>query len=323
MSVLVAGEYFCDLILSGLDGVPRLGEEHFADGLSIMPGGTYNMALALSRLGVTSRWANQFGNDLFSQFVLDQARRDGLDERAFEHVDGPVQRLSVAFTGNGERGFLSHSAPRVAPPSTDVLFDRPEWLLQTFRFDSDWLEFIAAARAVNARVLADGRGGEFTLATPGVRAFLAHCDVFSPNAAEALTLAETDDLDVAIARLAPLVPVLLIKNGGDGALLVQGSDVVTVPAPTVAVVDTIGAGDAFNAGLLLGLEQGADWLNAAQLAVLAGSLSTTGTGGRASPMRAALEDFSHIHPSATIGSSLHTLLQGRRRVPHPFKPLEN
>ena len=47
--VLVAGEYFCDLIFSGLPEAPRLGADIFAESLSVMPGGTYNMVLALVR----------------------------------------------------------------------------------------------------------------------------------------------------------------------------------------------------------------------------------------------------------------------------------
>ena len=48
--VLVVGEYFCDLIFSGLSDVPKPGAEFFADGLVMRPGGCYTSALALTRL---------------------------------------------------------------------------------------------------------------------------------------------------------------------------------------------------------------------------------------------------------------------------------
>ena len=54
--VLVTGEYFCDLIYAGLPEAPRLGAEYYARDLTVLPGGTYNIALALS-MGVALRGA--------------------------------------------------------------------------------------------------------------------------------------------------------------------------------------------------------------------------------------------------------------------------
>ena len=61
VDVLVAGEYYCDLIFSGLDAPPTLGGEVFARGLTVRPGGCYNIALGLTRLGVRTAWACDFG----------------------------------------------------------------------------------------------------------------------------------------------------------------------------------------------------------------------------------------------------------------------
>lgn len=51
--VLLTGEYYCDLIFAGLPGVPRLGAELLARDLAVLPGGTYNIALALPGSGST------------------------------------------------------------------------------------------------------------------------------------------------------------------------------------------------------------------------------------------------------------------------------
>ena len=65
----MVGEYFCDLIFSGLSGVPKPGAEFFADGLTMRPGGCYTSALALTRLGVASAWAADFGTDNIIAFT--------------------------------------------------------------------------------------------------------------------------------------------------------------------------------------------------------------------------------------------------------------
>lgn len=90
--VLVTGEYYCDLIYAGLPGVPKLGAELVARDLAVLPGGTYNIALALTRLGLDTHWACDFGSDLFSGLVLEQAARDGLSPLLFNRLDQPLRR---------------------------------------------------------------------------------------------------------------------------------------------------------------------------------------------------------------------------------------
>ncbi|WP_240230591.1 carbohydrate kinase family protein [Devosia lacusdianchii] len=292
--VLVAGEYFCDLVFAGLDGAPRMGTEHMAEDLAIMPGGTYTMALALTRLGVATRWANTFGNDLFSRYVRDMAAADGIDGSAFTLVDRPVQRVSVAYAAGGERGFISFSRPAVTPPAP-ALYQTIDnsWLLQTFRFEPDWIDFVAAQRARGAKVLLDCRGGDFDLDTAGVETLIRKADIFSPNAEEALRLTGAGSIDEAGTRLARLAPTIVIKCGEAGAEVFGASSRFSIPSPRVSVVDTVGAGDSFNAGLLLGLVRGSRLDEAVQLAVFCGALSTTATGGRACPTAEALDAFRH------------------------------
>lgn len=292
VDVLVAGEYFCDLIFAGLDGLPRLGQEHFAGALTVRPGGCYNMALALHRLGIKTAWAADFGTDIFSRIVLEAAARDGLNTVAFNRIDDSVQRVSAAFSQGGERGFISYSETAVRAPSPRLLERvRPKWLLQSFRFDPDWLAFVAAARGCGSTVFVDCRDGDFDLGTPGVRELLSLADVFSPNEAEALALTRTRDVESALDALAPLVPAVLVKRGERGARGLDRGRRFDVPAPVVTVVDTIGAGDAFNAGFLAGAVWESAFAECARLAVACGTLSTTGPGSSATPDAKTLSAF--------------------------------
>ena len=280
--VLVAGEYFCDLIFSGLPEAPRLGADIFAESLSVMPGGTYNMVLALVRLGLSAPWACDFGTDLFSRLVLEQAERDGIDPMLFNRLDRSVQRVSSAFSRAGERGFISYSETAVVAPDPVVLETaQPKWLLQSFRFDPDWLDFIAAAKARGVKIFGDCRHGDFTLATPGITEFLGFMDVFSPNEAEALALAGTGDIEAALLQLAALTPCVVIKRGAAGASVLARGERFDVPAPAVTVCDTVGAGDAFNAGFLYGAVRRLPLVDCVQLAVACGAISTTGPGSSA------------------------------------------
>jgi len=290
--VLLTGEYYCDLIFADLPGPPRLGAELVARDLAVLPGGTYNIALALTRLGLDIHWAADFGTDLFSALVLEQAARDGLSPMLFNRLDTPLRRVTSVFSSGGDRGFLTYGDGAIVPPPAGTLDQvRPTWLLQTFRFEPAWLAFMREAKAGGAKLFADCRGGDFTLETPGVREFLSLLDVFSPNEDEAMALTGMQHPKKAAAMLAELVPIVAIKRGADGALVSDRGRWIKVAAPRVPVKDTTGAGDTFNGGFLYGLCSGRCTEEAAELAVLAGSLSATDYGVLAAPTLSALKKF--------------------------------
>ncbi len=103
-----------------------------------------------------------------------------------------------------------------------------------------------------------------------VLSWLPACAHLLVNEAEALGLTGTGSLDAAGevlgARLASGA-VLVIKAGADGARARRGDRTVHCPAPPVAVVDTVGAGDAFNAGYLFASWRGLPWPDAVRAGV--------------------------------------------------------
>ena len=64
LDVMLAGVYFCDLIFTGLPNMPVLGQEIFGTGFDILPGGTFNTAVALHQLGLKVGWLCEFGSEI-------------------------------------------------------------------------------------------------------------------------------------------------------------------------------------------------------------------------------------------------------------------
>lgn len=302
--VLVAGEYYCDLIFSGLDAPPAYGEEIVAHALTTRPGGCYNMAFGLTRLGLRTAWACDFGTDLFSRIVLDAAESDGIDPIAFRRLDRPAAMVSAAFADASERGFITYRGGEVAPPGSDLIARlKPRWLLQTFRYSPEWLRFIRAARAAGASIFGDCSGDSATLETAGVRDFIGLCDVFSPNEAEAFRLTGATSVDAALAVLSGLAPAVLIKRGPNGVAALISGRRHDETAPAVEVVDTVGAGDAFAAGYIAGAVLNQPESERLRTAVACGTLSTTGAGSSANPTAAevaAFIDRAFHHPRAVV-----------------------
>jgi len=108
---------------------------------------------------------------------------------------------------------------------------------------------------------------------------LKHVDVFFANEREAQKIAGTNDLAAAIAALAPRVPILVVKLGGEGALARNASGEIRCPALKVYVIDPVGAGDSFDAGFVHRYVRGAPLADCVSHGNIAGAFSTTRPGG--------------------------------------------
>jgi sugar/nucleoside kinase (ribokinase family) len=108
---------------------------------------------------------------------------------------------------------------------------------------------------------------------------LRYVDVFLPNKREACKAAGTQDLEAAIRKLSELVPLVVVKLGRQGAVAQRGAERFASPPQEVVAVDTVGAGDSFDAGFLHQYVRGADLPTCLASGNMAGALSTTRPGG--------------------------------------------
>ena len=94
-----------------------------------------------------------------------------------------------------------------------------------------------------------------------------------------MRIAGTSNLELAIEQLSQLVPLLVVKLGARGALARQGAEQHVSPAAKVDVIDSVGAGDSFDAGFLHEFIRGANLETCLDAGNLAGGFSTTRPGG--------------------------------------------
>ena len=113
----------------------------------------------------------------------------------------------------------------------------------------------------------------------GLDHLLAHTDIFFPNETETCSLAGTPDVPLAAQRLARKVKTLVVKLGGQGALAIKDGVRAQTAALAVKVVDTVGAGDSFDAGFMYGALHGWPLDRTLRLAAVCGGLSTRAAGG--------------------------------------------
>lgn len=297
--VLLENGYFCDLIFTGLPEMPRLGAEFFSRGFEMVPGANFYYATALSRLGLRVGWSCNFGNDFFSQFVLAAARREDIDDRLFKVHDFPIRNVTVSISFPDERAFVSYADEfNVSPLQPLIRQYRPRCILRGgLETGPAHLELVAAAREVGALYFMECQSHRSNLNEPEVVEALRAVDIFAPNAQEALDLTGAATVEAALAQLAELTPLVVIKLGREGVVARQGKQIVYAPGLPVNAIDTTGAGDCFNAGFLYGYLRGYDLEACLRCGNICGGLSTTAYGARATPTAEQLEARLSDYPS--------------------------
>ena len=108
---------------------------------------------------------------------------------------------------------------------------------------------------------------------------LRYVDVFLPNVREAKKITGSEDAEAALASLAKRVPLVVMKIGAEGAVAQRGEERFSSPAVKVNTVDSVGAGDSFDAGFLWQYLRGAELSTCLTAGNLAGAFSTTRSGG--------------------------------------------
>jgi sugar/nucleoside kinase (ribokinase family) len=243
-------------------------------------------AQVLAHLGGAPRLYGAVGADLLGSFVLAELARSSL---ASDLVVRGRTGISVAFESpRRERSFLTFlgalatfGPEDVAEPawSVDRVIITGHFLLPRFRVAGSQAA-LGAARGHHAQTFFDPGpepGGWTSAGRREILGLLPLVDVFLPNEEEACSLAGTDDPVAATTGLSRLSHgLVVVKLGVKGAVFADaGSDGTLVPAPTVKAVDTAGAGDSFNGGLLYGLETGRSTLDSVKVAVATASLTVS------------------------------------------------
>jgi len=113
----------------------------------------------------------------------------------------------------------------------------------------------------------------------GFDELLSTSDVFLPNKTEALSITQSNDVESASRQLASICKLVAIKLGAEGALACKDTEIAQSKSISVNVIDTVGAGDSFDAGFLYGYFN--DWPleKSLRLACICGALSTQKAGG--------------------------------------------
>jgi ribokinase len=303
--IVVVGSFNMDLT-SYMERLPRPSETVHGSRFVTGPGGKgSNQAVAAARLGAQVTFVGRLGKDMFGDTAVELWQREGInthyivrdptlatgvapifvEERTGENV------IVVVLGANTVLSLADVDAAEGEIASADVLLTQLEIPLATVQ------HALELAKRHNVKTILNP--------APAARlspALVAAADYMTPNEIELDLLGGADESGSLTAYLTVEkksrrlllsdTQTLVVTLGAQGAQWVTRGDTAIIPAFQVKAVDTTGAGDAFNAGLAVGLAEGKPLDAAIRLAHATAALSVMKPGTAASmPTREEVDAF--------------------------------
>jgi len=288
--IIIVGETNLDLILHGLPEDMPVERELLANGFDVTLGGSssilaHNLALLGTRVGFVS----EVGNDAFGEIAKGYLDESGVDLACFRYKPGATTGVTVLLPHGKKRHILTYSGVMSELRVDDLDL---QYLTSARHFHLSSLFLQTGLHAGLPKLFDDLKAAGLTLSLDtnddptgtwrGVLDLLLDkVDILLPNEDELLRIADAATLEEGLSKLAPRVPMIVVKCGDRGALVQRGNEQQWVQPLAVHPVDTIGAGDSFNAGFLSAWLAGESPIIAAGMGNLAGALSTLRPGGGA------------------------------------------
>ncbi|MGE0600308.1 MAG: ribokinase [Dehalococcoidia bacterium] len=294
--IVVVGSLMMDLVVRA-PRLPHIGESLLSHSFRTSPGGKgANQAIAAARLGAATTMIGRIGKDRFGEILRTGLESAGVDTR-FVSVD-PQIGTGVAVPivlDSGENSIFAIPQSNMALGASDIEAARETiasagMLMLQFEVGMD--ATLAAARIAHEAGVPVMLNPAPIVEPPA--GLLSLSSIIIANELEAASLAPAAGGDHAkeLAALREYVPTAIITLGEAGAMVDDGSGLLTASGFPVTAIDTVGAGDAFCAAFAVARCEGMAVTEAARFANAAGALAVTAAGAESSlPTRSAVEAF--------------------------------
>jgi sugar/nucleoside kinase (ribokinase family) len=286
LDIAIAGEINLDLILYGLPEQMPMERELLASGFAITLGSSsaivaHNLAALGSRVGFITK----VGDDSFGILAVERLRERGVELAGVAH--GAKSGVTLILPHGPRRRILTYpgtiSELRFEDLDLDYLASARHFHMSSLFLQRELLphvpELFRRMKSAGLTTSLDTNDDPDDRWDGILEEILPHVDILLPSEREAMKMSRTDDLEIALLRLAQKVETVVVKLGASGAVAIRDGRRFSAPAVPVTVIDPIGAGDSFDAGFLHQFLRGADLTTCLAYGNLCGAFSTTDCGG--------------------------------------------
>lgn len=301
--IVVFGSFVADLT-GRASRFPLVGETVLGASFKCGPGGKgSNQGVAAHRAGADVKLVTKLGKDSFGDMARSFYSAEGMntDHLLIDDETATGGALIMVNEETGQNmimvilGACDHIT-REDVESRRMLIQQADILLLQMEINMDALEqIIDIAYESHTRVILNPAPAQ-----PLSDEWLAKIDTVTPNESEAFTLTGVLVTDQDSARQAAAaflekgVKNVVITLGSQGVYATDGRREALYPRIEVDVVDTTGAGDAFNGGFVTALSKGWDMFDAVKYGNCTGALSVTKKGtAPAMPYQAQIDALYH------------------------------
>ena len=287
--VIVVGELNVDLILNKIAAFPEIGKEVLSETMTLTLGSSSAIfASNLSSLGAKVAFLGKIGKDIFGKLVLESLESKGVDTSLIIQSAEINTGATVVLNFDQDRAMITHAGAMEHLHIEDVLPDQPSkakhlhfssYFLQT-GIKKDIVSLFHEAKNAGLTTSFDPQWDPWEKWDLDLEKILPHVDLFLPNEKELCLLTGMDTAPEAIAKISGYANTVIVKQDNKGSLCFHKGELHKEPAfLNEQVVDSIGAGDSFNAGFVYKFIQGAPLKECQRFGNLTGAISTTAAGG--------------------------------------------
>ncbi|SDX22757.1 ribokinase [Marininema mesophilum] len=298
MSVVVVGSLNMDVVVCA-SRRPRIGETIHGEEVYMVPGGKgANQAVASSRLGAKTTMIGAVGSDPFGETLRDALLKEGINIEALHSLPDQTTGVASILLAEGDNSIV------VVPGANGLLTPKDVEGAREYIEAADilLLQLEIPIESVMIAAKIGRQAGTRVILNPAPakelpKELLVNVDLLTPNESELQLLSgcslDKMGLREAMQKLLEMgVKGVVTTLGADGAAILElGGEFKHLPGKKVVdVVDTTGAGDAFNAGLACALAEGKSLLEAVDFAGKTASLAITKLGAQAGmPVRSEVD----------------------------------
>jgi sugar/nucleoside kinase (ribokinase family) len=294
MDVSVVGELNVDIIMRGINGFPELDKEKLAEEGRITLGSSSAIcAVELSRLGARINFIGALGDDILGEYILRFLSNERINTLRIRRQANFNTGFTVSLTYPENRALITYTGIMeyftVTDEDIDFITSNSNHLhISSFflqkRLQQDIKHLFTEVKEKGLTVSLDPGWDPEDRNWLKLKELFPLVDILFLNEVEAKRLYNSiydkdEDIDTIADSLSKEINLLVIKLGERGALAVKDGKKYYRGGFKVDVVDTTGAGDAFNAGFLYGRLNNYDIDRCLLIGNACGALSCTGIGG--------------------------------------------
>ena len=289
--VIVIGELNVDLILNRITQFPEIGKEILADNMNLTLGSSSAIfASNLSTLGSKVAFVGKIGHDGFASVVLNSLNSKGVDTSHIIQSETLNTGATIILNYDQDRAMVTYPGAMEDLNKGDIDFDFLS-KAKHLHFSSVFLQpgiksslpqIFQKAKTLGLTTSLDPQWDPSEKWDVNLDELLPMLDLFMPNMAEFMFITRANSFEKGIELIEKIAPqiTLIIKDGTNGVYCWKSGKIIHQPAfLNSKVVDCIGAGDSFNAGLIHAFKQGQSLEKCLEAGALTGAVSTTKPGG--------------------------------------------